>query len=38
VAIAVKNATGRRRWSKLDEWLSPELDDPHDSPIDVKAG
>jgi exodeoxyribonuclease V alpha subunit len=21
VAIAVKNASGRRRWSKLDEWL-----------------
>jgi exodeoxyribonuclease V alpha subunit len=24
VAIAVKNAAGRRRWSKLDEWLAPE--------------
>ncbi|MET0598740.1 MAG: ATP-binding domain-containing protein, partial [Mesorhizobium sp.] len=24
VAIAVKNASGRRRWSKLDEWLAPE--------------
>ena len=23
VAIAVKNASGRRRWSKLDEWLAP---------------
>ena len=22
VAIAVKNVSGRRRWSKLDEWLS----------------
>jgi exodeoxyribonuclease V alpha subunit len=21
VAIAVKNISGRRRWSKLDEWL-----------------
>lgn len=21
VAIAVKNVSGRRRWSKLDEWL-----------------
>ena len=21
VAIAVRNASGRRRWSKLDEWL-----------------
>jgi exodeoxyribonuclease V alpha subunit len=23
VAIAVKNASGRRRWSKLREWLAP---------------
>jgi len=23
VAIAIKNAAGRRRWSKLREWLSP---------------
>ena len=23
VAIAVKNASGRKRWSKLDEWLAP---------------
>ena len=23
VAIAVKNVSGRRRWSKLDEWLHP---------------
>jgi exodeoxyribonuclease V alpha subunit len=22
VAIAVRNASGRRRWSKLSEWLS----------------
>jgi len=22
VAIAVKNVSGRRRWSKLDEWLA----------------
>jgi exodeoxyribonuclease V alpha subunit len=21
VAIAIRNVTGRRRWSKLDEWL-----------------
>ena len=21
IAIAVKNVSGRRRWSKLDEWL-----------------
>jgi exodeoxyribonuclease V alpha subunit len=27
VAIAVKNASGRRRWSKLDEWLT--LKRPH---------
>ena len=25
VAIAVKNASGRRRWSKLDEWISAEI-------------
>ena len=24
VAIAVKNVSGRRRWSKLDEWLKDE--------------
>ena len=24
VAIAVKNVSGRRRWSKLDEWLSSD--------------
>lgn len=24
VAIAVKNASGRRRWSKLNEWLGPQ--------------
>ena len=24
VAIAVRNASGRRRWSKLAEWLSPD--------------
>jgi exodeoxyribonuclease V alpha subunit len=24
VAIAVKNTSGRRRWSKLDEWLRGE--------------
>jgi hypothetical protein len=23
VAIAVRNISGRRRWSKLQEWLSP---------------
>ena len=29
VAIAVKNVSGRRRWSKLDEWkLSPPLPHP----------
>jgi exodeoxyribonuclease V alpha subunit len=26
VAIAVKNASGRRRWSKLNEWLSVSKD------------
>ncbi len=25
VAIAVKNVSGRRRWSKLDEWLGGNL-------------
>ena len=24
VAIAVRNVSGRRRWSKLDEWLGNE--------------
>jgi exodeoxyribonuclease V alpha subunit len=28
VAIAVKNVSGRRRWAKLDEWLSPPLPHP----------
>jgi exodeoxyribonuclease V alpha subunit len=23
VAIAVRNVSGRRRWSKLEEWLQP---------------
>jgi hypothetical protein len=23
VAIAVRNVSGRRRWSKLNEWLRP---------------
>ena len=26
VAIAVRNVSGRRRWSKLDEWLAAEKD------------
>jgi exodeoxyribonuclease V alpha subunit len=25
VAIAVRNVSGRRRWSKLREWLIPDL-------------
>ena len=25
VAIAVRNASGRHRWSKLNEWLRPSL-------------
>ena len=27
VAIAVRNVSGRRRWSKLDEWLGTETDE-----------
>ena len=27
VAIAVRNVSGRRRWSKLDEWLGAETDE-----------
>ncbi len=26
LAIAVRNGSGRRRWSKLREWLAPEID------------
>ena len=29
VAIAVRNASGRRRWSKLDEWLAGASDGRH---------
>jgi exodeoxyribonuclease V alpha subunit len=25
VAIAVRNVSGRRRWSKLQEWLSADV-------------
>jgi exodeoxyribonuclease V alpha subunit len=25
VAIAVRNVSGRKRWSKLREWLAPKL-------------
>ena len=35
VAIAVKNVSGRRRWSKLNEWLSVSkgyLDDQSSDP------
>ena len=28
VAVAVRNVSGRRRWSKLDEWLSGPAADP----------
>ena len=28
VAIAVKNASGRRRWSKLNEWLAAPFSPP----------
>ena len=31
VAIAVRNASGRRRWSKLDEWLARSTDGPERS-------
>ena len=27
VAIAVRNVSGRRRWSKLDEWLGTETNE-----------
>ena len=34
VAIAVKNVSGRRRWSKLDEWLRPnEASQSHQTPL-----
>ncbi len=34
VAIAVKNVSGRRRWSKLDEWLRPvEAPQSHQNPL-----
>ena len=29
VAIAVRNVSGRRRWSKLDEWLRPVMTPHH---------
>jgi exodeoxyribonuclease V alpha subunit len=32
VAIAVRNTSGRRRWSKLNEWLS------HDRPLSRQIG
>jgi ATP-dependent exoDNAse (exonuclease V) alpha subunit len=32
VAIAVRNASGRRRWSKLTEWLRPY------SPVSRRTG
>ena len=31
VAIAVRNAAGRRRWSRLDEWLAGVKDGPERS-------
>ena len=36
VAIAVRNVSGRRRWSKLDEWLRPML--PGASHVTARAG
>ena len=38
VAIAVKNASGRRRWSKLDEWLAPDVHELYDRPLVVTRG
>jgi exodeoxyribonuclease V alpha subunit len=35
IAIAVRNVSGRRRWSKLDEWL--RLGAPSRSSISSKA-
>jgi exodeoxyribonuclease V alpha subunit len=32
VAIAVKNVSGRRRWSKLSEWLAPSVNSRPISP------
>ena len=34
VAIAVRNASGRRRWSKLDEWLVGGMDGPERGFVD----
>jgi exodeoxyribonuclease V alpha subunit len=28
VAMAVRNTSGRRRWSKLDEWLNKSIFSP----------
>jgi exodeoxyribonuclease V alpha subunit len=36
VAIAVRNVSGRRRWSKLDEWLRPMV--PGASHVTARAG
>ena len=33
VAIAVRNVSGRRRWSKLQEWLRPSRS--HSQPIGI---
>jgi exodeoxyribonuclease V alpha subunit len=35
VAIAVRNAAGRRRWSKLSEWLTPKK---RDDPLTERVG
>jgi exodeoxyribonuclease V alpha subunit len=37
VAIAVRNASGRRRWSKLDEWLASGGCDTDDRPAGVRV-
>jgi exodeoxyribonuclease V alpha subunit len=33
VAISVKNVSGRRRWSKLDEWLAGRPPQLNRSPL-----
>ena len=38
VAIAVRNASGRRRWSKLDEWLAGAKDESDPISLDSRIG
>jgi hypothetical protein len=37
VAIAVRNASGRRRWSKLNEWLALVIIEKSSQARDVRA-